>query len=98
MYIDNPRDPKIVAVVGRWSFLRGHLCYKSSKWDHKMVVVIDRWSLFGGGRYSEVVVSLGLTVQFVEPYNVAYYLNGPYCSLDCCGSQVSLAEAEICSK
>jgi len=26
------------------------------------VVVIRRWSLFGGGRYSEVVVSSGLTV------------------------------------
>jgi hypothetical protein len=27
-----------------------------------MVAVTDRWSLFGGGRYSEVVVSSGLTV------------------------------------
>ncbi len=28
------RDPKIVAVVGKWSLYRGHLCYKSSKKDH----------------------------------------------------------------
>ena len=50
VYNDHPRDPKIVAVVDRWSLFRGHLCNKSSEWDLKMVVVVDRWSLFGGGR------------------------------------------------
>jgi len=49
VYNDHPRDPKIVAVVDRWSLFRGHLCSKSLKWDLKIVVVIDRWSLFGGG-------------------------------------------------
>ncbi len=44
----SPRDPKIVAVIGRWSLFRGDICYKSSKWDHKMVVVVDKWSLLGG--------------------------------------------------
>jgi hypothetical protein len=47
---DHRRDPKIAAVVDKFSLFRGHLCNKSSKWDHKMVVVIDRWSLCGGGR------------------------------------------------
>ncbi len=44
-YKDHPWDPKIEAVVDRWSLFRGHLCNKNSKWDLKMVVVIDRWSL-----------------------------------------------------
>ncbi len=56
VYNDHNRDPKIVAVVGRWSLFRGRLCNKGSKWDHKW------WSLQTGGRYSEVVVSSGLTV------------------------------------
>jgi hypothetical protein len=50
VYNDHPRDPKIVAVVDRWSLFGGHLCYKWSNWDLKIVAVIDRWSLFGGGR------------------------------------------------
>jgi hypothetical protein len=50
VYNDHPRDPKIVAVVDRWSLLGGHLCYKRSNWDLKTVAVVDRWSLFGGGR------------------------------------------------
>jgi hypothetical protein len=50
VYNDHPRDPKIVAVVGRWSLFGGHLCYKRSNWDLKIVAVVDRWSLFGGGR------------------------------------------------
>ncbi len=50
VYNDHPRDPKIVAVVDRWSLFRGHLCYKTSNWDLKIVAVVDRWSLFGGGR------------------------------------------------
>ena len=45
-------DPKIVAVVDRWSLFRGYLCKKNSKWDPKMGIVVARWSLFGGGRYS----------------------------------------------
>jgi len=49
VYNDHPWDPKIVAVVDKWSLLRGHLCSKSPILDHKMVVVVDRWSLFGGG-------------------------------------------------
>jgi hypothetical protein len=44
-----PSGPKSVAVVGRWSLLRGHLCYKSSQWNLNMVVVIDRKSQYGGG-------------------------------------------------
>ncbi len=56
VYNDHPWDPKVVAVVGRWSLFRGHLCCKSPIWDLKMVVVVDRWSLIGG------VVSLGLNV------------------------------------
>jgi hypothetical protein len=56
VYNDHPRDPKIVVVADRWSLFRGHLCNKSSIRDHKMVVVTE------GGRYSEVVVRLGLTV------------------------------------
>jgi len=62
VYNDHHWDPKIVAVVERWSLFKGHLCSKSLKWDLKIVVIIDRWSLFGGGHYSEVVVSPGLTV------------------------------------
>jgi len=50
-YKDHPWDPKVVAVVDRWSLFRGPLCYKkNSKLDVKIVAVIDRWSLFGDGR------------------------------------------------
>jgi len=31
VYNDHPWHPKIVAVVDRWSLLRGHLCGKSLK-------------------------------------------------------------------
>jgi len=51
LYNDHPWDPKIVAVVYRWSLFRGHSCSKRSIWNLKIVVVIDRWSLFGGGRW-----------------------------------------------
>jgi hypothetical protein len=47
---DHPWDPKIVAVIDRWSLLRGHLCSKSEIWDLKMLTIVDTWSLFGGGR------------------------------------------------
>ncbi len=46
----HPWDPKIVAVVGRWSLFGGHFCYISSNWDLKTVAVVDMWLLFGGGR------------------------------------------------
>ncbi len=32
-----------------WSFFRGHLCYKTSKWGLRVAVVMSRWLLFGGG-------------------------------------------------
>ncbi len=47
MYNDNPRDPKIVAVLltgGRCS----EIVLKRFNWDLKIVAVVDRWSLFGG--------------------------------------------------
>ncbi len=50
VYNDHPWDPKILAVVDRWSLFRGHLCYKRSNMDLKTVAVVDRWSIFGGGR------------------------------------------------
>ncbi len=34
---------------------------------YRQVVVIRRWSSFGGGRYSEVAVSSGLTVHVLAP-------------------------------
>ncbi len=44
----------MMAVVDRWSLLRGHLsCEKDCKWNLKIVL---------GGRYAEVVVSSGSTV------------------------------------
>ena len=55
VYNDHPRDPKIVAVVDRWSLFRAHLCNKISKWDPKKVVFEGRLSQFEG-------VSSGLTV------------------------------------
>ncbi len=51
-----------------WPLLTGDrcsevgLCYKNLNWGSKMVVVVGRWLLFGGGCYSEVAVSSGLTV------------------------------------
>ncbi len=39
-----PWDPKIVAVVDKWSLLFN----KSEKRDSKVVVVVDRRTLFGG--------------------------------------------------
>jgi hypothetical protein len=50
VYNDHPRDTNIVTVVDRWSLFRGHLCSKSSIWEHLMVVVVDNWSPLGGGR------------------------------------------------
>ena len=44
------REPKIVAVVFRWSLFKCLLCNTNSKWDQKMVVVIGMWSLFSGER------------------------------------------------
>ncbi len=56
LYNDHPWDPKIVAVVEKWSFFKGHLRNKSYNLDLKIVVVVDRWS------HVNVVVSSGLTV------------------------------------
>ena len=50
VYNDLPRNPKIVAVVDRWSLFRAHLHNETSNWGLKIVAVVDRWSLFGGGR------------------------------------------------
>jgi hypothetical protein len=50
VYEDHPWNPKIVAVVDRWSLFRRNLCYKRLHWDLKIVAVIDRGSLFRGGR------------------------------------------------
>ncbi len=50
VYKDHPWDPKIVAVVDRWSLFRGNLCNESPNWDLKIVVVIDRWSILWSGR------------------------------------------------
>ena len=60
---DHPLYPKIVAVVDKLSLFRGHLCYKCSQWNTKW------WSLLAGGRYSEEVVSSGLTV-IGRPYSL----------------------------
>ncbi len=43
MYKDHTRNPKILAVVDRWSLIRGHLCFVSSRRDPEMMVAI------GGG-------------------------------------------------
>jgi hypothetical protein len=42
VYNDHPWDPKIVAIVDRWSLFRGSLYNKTSTWDLKIVVVADR--------------------------------------------------------
>ncbi len=57
MYKDHPWHPKIVVFVNRWSLFRGLICNKSFNWDLKM------WPLKTSSRYSEVVVSTGLTVH-----------------------------------
>jgi hypothetical protein len=40
VYKDHTWDPKILAVVDRWSLIRGHLSYVSSRWDPEMMVAI----------------------------------------------------------
>ena len=52
---DNPWDPKIVAVVDRWSLFRGDLM-EIQNWPTKW------WSLQAGGGYSEMEVNSGWTV------------------------------------
>jgi hypothetical protein len=44
VYNNHSWDPKIMAVVDRWSLFRGHFRIKISNWDLKMFVVVDRWS------------------------------------------------------
>ena len=44
---NHPGDPKIVAIVDRYSLFRYEKKYKG---DPKMVFVMGSWSLFRGGR------------------------------------------------
>ena len=53
MYNDHPRDPKIVAVVDRWSLFRGSFMLYTLILGPK-----------NRDRYLQVVVSSGLTVLF----------------------------------
>ncbi len=73
VYNDQPRDPKVAAVVDRWSLFRGHLCCKSSIWDLRKVVVVDKGLLFGGGRYGRL--SSGLTAFHLLMYVYGYQRN-----------------------
>ncbi len=50
VYNGHPWDPKIVAVVDRWSLFRGSLYYKNDNWAFLMVAFVGRWPLFRGGR------------------------------------------------
>ncbi len=50
VYNSHPWDPKIEAVVDRWSLFRGSLYYTVCNWDHKIEAVVARWPLFRGGR------------------------------------------------
>ncbi len=49
VYNGQPWDPKIEAVVDRWSLFRGSLYYTICNWDHKIEAVVARWPLFRGG-------------------------------------------------
>jgi hypothetical protein len=50
VYNNHPWDPKIVAVVDRWSLFRGILYYTNFNWAFKIVAFDGRWPLFRGGR------------------------------------------------
>jgi hypothetical protein len=54
VYNDHPRDPKIVAVVDRWSLFDCTVkpVHYDHLWDQKKVVVTLRWSLFRGSKFS----------------------------------------------
>ncbi len=41
VYNDHPRDPKIVAVVDRWSLFRGHLCQKKIEFGPQNLLFIN---------------------------------------------------------
>ncbi len=56
VYNDHTRDPKIVAIVDRWSLFRGHFVTKYQIGTYKLLPLLT------GGRYLEVVVNSGLTV------------------------------------
>jgi len=56
VYSDHPRDPEFVAFVDRWSLYRRNFMLLNLK-----------MGLQNGGRYSEVVVSSGLTVLRLGP-------------------------------
>ena len=49
VYNDHPWDPKIEAVINRWSMFKGHLCFRIRPKN--------------GGRCWQAVVSSGLTVH-----------------------------------
>jgi hypothetical protein len=54
-----------VAVVQKWSFCRGFSIKIGVKISLPRLcpAVVDRWPLLTGGRYSELAVNTGLTVQ-----------------------------------
>ncbi len=56
-YNDQPRNPKFVAVVDRWSLFRGRLMFKR-----------PRLGLLNGGRCRQVVVSSGLTLPLCNKH------------------------------
>ena len=50
VYKGHPWDPKIEAIVDKWSLFRGSLYYTLCNWDHKIEAVVARWPLFRGVR------------------------------------------------
>jgi len=74
----NSRDPKIVAVVDKWSLFRGHSYSKSPIWNFKMLPVIDKWSLVQVWLYLGLY-TLGCDIFYGRPH-IDTYLN--ICHLD----------------
>ncbi len=60
MYNGHPWDPKIEAVIDRWTLFKGRLYYTICNWAFKLVAFVAKWPLFRSGRYSEVAVSSGI--------------------------------------
>ncbi len=50
VYNGHPWNPKIEAVVDRWSLFRGRLYFTICNWAFKIVAFVARWPLFRGGR------------------------------------------------
>ncbi len=51
MYNDQPWDPKIVAVIDRWSFVvQRQFTQQKLQMGPQNVVAVDKWSQFGGAR------------------------------------------------